>query len=86
MNLFISGIIAMGFLTAATFFLRFWRRTRDPLFMAFSAAFVLLALNQGIASLTNLGREELGWVWLLRLAAFCLIIAAIVWKNLGGRR
>jgi hypothetical protein len=76
----------MGFLTAATFFLRFWRRTRDPLFMAFSAAFVLLALNQGIASLTNLGREELGWVWLLRLAAFCLIIAAIVWKNLGGRR
>jgi len=86
MDLFIAGIITMGFLTASAFFLRFWRRTQDPLFMAFGAAFILLAANQAIASLTNLGREELGWVWLLRLAAFCLIIAAIVWKNVGVRR
>jgi hypothetical protein len=86
MDLFIAGVIAMGFLTAGAFFLRFWRRTRDPLFMAFSAAFVLLAINQAIAALTTLGRDEIGWVWLLRLAAFCLIIAAIVWKNLGERR
>ena len=86
MDLFIAGVIAMGFLTAGAFFLRFWRRTRDPLFMAFSAAFVLLAINQAIAALTTLGRDEIGWVWLLRLAAFCLIIAAVVWKNLGERR
>ena len=86
MDLFIAGVIAMGFLIAGAFFLRFWRRTRDPLFMAFSAAFVLLALNQAIAALTTLGRDEIGWVWLLRLAAFCLIIAAIVWKNVGERR
>jgi hypothetical protein len=86
MQLFAAGMITMGLLIAAGFFLRFWKRTRDPLFMAFGAAFVLLALNQGIASLTTLGRDEIGSVWLLRLAAFCLIIGAIAWKNLGERR
>ena len=85
MDIFIAGIITMGFLTASGFFLRFWRRTRDPLFLAFGAAFILLALNQAIASLTTLGRDEVGWVWLLRLAAFCIIIGAIAWKNFGRR-
>ena len=86
MDLFIAGIVTMGFLTAGAFFLRFWKRTRDSLFLAFAAAFVLLALNQAIAALTTLGRDEIGWVWLLRLAAFCIIIAAIVWKNVGAHR
>jgi len=80
---FMSGLIAMGFLVAALFFFRFWRRTGDGLFVAFAAAFVLLALNQTIGELVDLGREERGWVWLLRLAAFLLIIAAIVRKNIG---
>ncbi len=80
--LFGSGLVTMGFLVAGLFFLRFWRRTGDSLFAAFATAFVLLALNQGIAALRDLGRDEIGWVWLLRLAAFLLIIVAIVRKNL----
>jgi len=75
----------MGFLTAGLFFGRFWWRTRDFLFAAFSAAFMLLALNQAIASLTVVDRYEMGWVWLLRLAAFMLIIVAIIRKNVGAR-
>ncbi len=78
---FTSGVITAGFLVASLFFLRFWRRTRDGLFAIFAAAFVLLALNQALAVLLELGREELGWVYLLRIAAFTLIIIGIVRKN-----
>src|ERR1044072_3847582 len=44
----LTGMSAMGFVIAALFFLRFWRRTSDYLFLAFSGAFVLLALTQAL--------------------------------------
>lgn len=81
---FVSGAITMGYVIAGLFFLRFWVRAHDGLFLAFAVAFWLLALNQGIAGLGGIAREELSWVYLLRLAGFCLIIAAIVRKNIGG--
>lgn len=81
---FVSGLITMGFLIAGLWFFRFWRRTGEWLFVAFAGAFVLLAINQGLAEMIELGREETGWVWLLRLAAFLLIIWAIINKNLGS--
>lgn len=82
---FWSGAISVGNLTAALFFLRFWRRTQDGLFAAFSAAFILLAANQAAPVLFGIPDEALGGVYLLRLAAFLLIIAAILRKNLGPR-
>lgn len=81
----VSGLITMGFVVASLFFARFWRRTGDELFAAFAAAFVLLALNQALVIVLDLGREELGWIYLLRLAAFTLIILAIVRKNWRGK-
>jgi hypothetical protein len=83
---FLSGAIAMGFLLSALFFLRFWRRTGDGLFAIFAAAFLLLTANQALAALIDFGREELSWVYLLRLAGFCLIITGIVAKNIKTRR
>jgi membrane-associated PAP2 superfamily phosphatase len=82
---FIAGLVAMGFGVSALFFLRFWSRTRDALFGVFAAAFALLAINQTLATMMDYGREELGWVYLLRLAAFILIIVGIVQKNLAAR-
>jgi hypothetical protein len=78
---FLSGAVAFGFLICALFFLRFWRRTRDALFMAFALAFVLLGLGQSVLALANIPTEERGAVYLIRLAAFALIIFAIVRKN-----
>lgn len=80
---FFSGMIAMGFAVCAAFFLRFWRRTRDSLFLVFSVAFLLLALNQALSTLLGLLLEERSWLYLLRLAAFLIIIAAIVRKNMS---
>ena len=82
---FIAGLITMGFVIAGLFFLKFWVRTRDALFAVFAIAFWLLAANQGIVAFLRIPREEWTWVYLLRLAAFTLIIAAILYKNFGGR-
>ena len=45
---FLSGAVTMGYLAAALFFAKFWRKTRDSLFVMFSIAFALLALEQVI--------------------------------------
>ena len=86
MDLYISGIITMGFLVAGLFFLRFWRRSADGLFLAFALAFWLMALNTAVAGLGGVSREEMSYVYLLRLAAFSLIIIAIVRKNMEAAR
>jgi hypothetical protein len=85
MSGFLAGMITMGFLVAGLFFIRFWWRTRDSLFIAFGCAFVLLALNQAVVALALLPREEQPYVYLLRLVAFGLLIVAIVRKNMGTR-
>jgi hypothetical protein len=81
LSAFFSGLITMGFLISGLFFLRFWTRTRDVLFIAFAAAFVLLAANQALVILIDVPREERSWIYLFRVAAFGIIIAAIIWKN-----
>lgn len=78
---FLSGAITMGFLVAGFFFLRFWKRTRESLFLAFAAAFWLLGLAQALLAFTNIPVEERSWLFLLRLAAFSLILVSIWRKN-----
>jgi hypothetical protein len=77
----IYGMTTMGFLIAALFFTRFWRKTSDGLFAIFAVAFVLLALNQALIGLLATTREDQSLLYLPRLAAFALLIVAIVWKN-----
>lgn len=78
---FLAGVLTGGFLVAGLFFLRFWHRTRDGLFLAFALAFWLLGLGQGILALGNVPVEEHSWIFLIRLSAFALILAAIIRKN-----
>ena len=78
---FLSGTVTFGFMVCALFFLRFWHRSRDPLFVAFALAFGLLGVSQGILALANLPTEERAPIYLIRLAAFALIIFAIARKN-----
>jgi hypothetical protein len=85
LSAFMMGANTVGFLAAGVFFLRFWRRTRDGLFIAFSTAFFLLAANQALVALSGIPREEQSPIYLLRLAAFSLLIIAIVRKNMTSR-
>jgi len=80
--LFLSGFLMMGYCVASLFFLRFWRQTRDRLFAWFAAAFATLALQRAVLSLAV---EPADAVYLLRLAAFAMILVAIVDKNRSAR-
>jgi len=78
---FLSGAITIGFLAAALFFLRFWKRTGDRLFIAFAIAFALLALNQALIIFIDIPLEERSLLYLLRLSAFAIILGSIWAKN-----
>jgi hypothetical protein len=80
------GAYAAGFFIAAAFFLRFWTRTREPLLVIFSAAFAALGVSHALLGAAEIPREQQSWVYLIRLAAFILIIIGIIWTNLRGRR
>jgi zinc transporter ZupT len=82
---FLAGSVTLGYAVAAVLFLRFWRRTADRLFLSFSAAFVLLALNQVLAAALEFGDERTPFVYSLRVLGFVLILWAIVDKNLSRR-
>lgn len=78
---FLSGAVAFGFLVAGLFFLRFWSRLRDPLFLWFALAFCLLGIGQSVLALGGLPLEERSAVYLIRLLAFSMIIFAVFRKN-----
>jgi hypothetical protein len=78
---FLSGAVAFGFLVCALFFLRFWRRTRDELFIAFALAFGLLGAVQAALALSSIPTEERAPIYLFRLLAFVIILFAIFRKN-----
>jgi peptidoglycan/LPS O-acetylase OafA/YrhL len=83
---YLGGAITLGYLVAALFFLRFWRKTTDRLFLAFAGAFALLALNQIVASFLGAGDERTVYAYSLRVFGFILILWAIADKNLPPRR
>ena len=78
---FLSGAVTMGYLLAAGFFLRFWKKTADRFFLAFGAAFLLFALNQFLATALAVVSEPASLIYALRVLGFLLIIAAIIDKN-----
>ena len=82
-NDFLAGAIVMGFTVAALMFLKFWRRTREGLFLAFAGSFLLLGVTQALLTLGNFADEERSWLYLVRLTAFLLILFAMGWKNRG---
>jgi hypothetical protein len=78
---FFSGAIMMGYIVIALFFCRYWQRTKESLFGAFSAAFAVLSAERVALLLTSTGSELRPFVYLIRFSAFMLILLAIFLKN-----
>lgn len=78
---FLLGIIATSSIAAGGFFLKFWRQTRDVFFLAFGAAFVIEGLNRTSFLLLERPSEGSPSIYVVRLLAFVLILAAIINKN-----
>lgn len=80
---FLLGSIAMASVTAALFFFKFWRQTRDFLFLAFAISFFLDGLNRIALLFADQPSEASVWYYLIRSLSYLLILAAILWKNYG---
>jgi len=83
---FLIGVTACASAVAGLFFLRFWRRTGDALFLAFALAFLIEALNRTRFLFIDAPSEGSATIYLVRLLTYLLILAAILRKNLAAPR
>jgi hypothetical protein len=80
-DLFLLGFIVACSLVAALFFLRFWKSTRDPLFLAFSLFFIIQAFNfTGLLAVEHPNEGNFAQT-IVRFLAVLGLFAAILWKN-----
>ncbi|MEW5847804.1 MAG: DUF5985 family protein [Myxococcota bacterium] len=86
MNQFLSGAIMMACWVVGMMFLRFWSKTRDRLFLMFAVAFWILAVERIALVVIWLGNEVATYVFVIRLIAFAVIIAAVADKNRSAHR
>ena len=82
---FLEGVVAVTSLAAGLFFLRFWRDTRDSLFLAFSIAFAIEGVNRCARIFFSNPSEASPWVYIVRAFAFLIILAGIINKNRSAR-
>lgn len=82
---FLLGVIATTSVTAGLFFLKFWKKTRDSLFLAFGASFIIEGLNRCAVLFVHKPNEGSPWIYLVRLLSTLLILVAILRKNLGAK-
>jgi len=78
---FLIGVIATASLASGVFFLKFWRDTRDSLFLAFALAFILEGVNRTAFLALPHPSEGRPVIYVVRCFAFLLILAGIINKN-----
>lgn len=80
---FLLGVIVTASLAAGAYFLKFWRQTRDFLFLGFGLAFLIEGVNR--TCFLFVANPESGSVVLysVRLLSYLLILFAIAHKNRG---
>ena len=78
---FLLGVIVTASLTASLFFFKFWKKTRDGLFLAFGASFLVEALNRIGFLFLDVPNEGHPTIYLVRLLSYLLILGAIIRKN-----
>ncbi len=81
LNNLIGGSLIAGYLLAGLFFFKFWKSSRDTLFVLFAAAFWILAGQRLLLTLSTDKLEDQTHLYVLRLLAYLLILAAILNKN-----
>lgn len=82
-DFFLLGFIAACSLVAGLFFFKFWRSTRDPLFLAFLIFFVVQGFtNAALLTLEHPNQGSL-LIFVVRLLSVLTVLAAILWKNIA---
>lgn len=82
---FLIGVIVCASTVAGLFFLRFWQRTHDLLFLAFGLSFLVEAANRVRFLFLDVPSEGAASIYLVRLLSYLLIVVAIAYKNRRAR-
>lgn len=85
LDVFLLGVVVAFSFIAALYFLRFWKSTRDPLFLAFSLFFAVQGINFGSLLAVEHPNEGNLWHTVIRLVAVLGLLAAVAWKNFFER-
>lgn len=86
LELFLLGFLAALYLVAGIVFFKFWKRTGDPLFLAFAASFGIRCINDANRASMAHPNEASLWTFVVGVMSTGLILVAIVWKNMEGKR
>jgi hypothetical protein len=78
---FLWGMLTMAHVVIALLLLRFWRLTRDHLFVYFAASFATLGVNWLALAVIRPAPEAQHLIYLIRLLGFVLLIIGIIDKN-----
>lgn len=81
-----AGMLVMASFVIGLRFMKFWRLSRDRFFIFFAAAFWIFGLGWGIRALALGMSEHTHVAYLPRLAAFLMIVFAILDKNRQASR
>jgi uncharacterized membrane protein HdeD (DUF308 family) len=74
----------MASAVASLFFFRFWQASRDTLFLAFGVFFATEAISRTTLVFFARPNEGSPWIYVVRLIALLLVLAAILKKNYGS--
>jgi hypothetical protein len=78
---FLLGVIVTSSLVVAMFFFKFWRQTRDSLFIGFSVAFFIEACNRIAFLFVDSPTGDNPLIYTIRLISYLVILIAIAHKN-----
>lgn len=78
---FLLGVIVCASFVAAGYFFKFWRTTRDGLFLCFSAAFLIEGCNRSAFLFVVDPEDGSPVIYAVRLSCYLLILAGIAYKN-----
>ncbi len=81
LDMFLLGYIAAAAGAVALYFFRFWKETRDFLFLAFAVFFIVQGGTHAFALSSPSPNLMSAWVYGLRLLAVLLVAWAILRKN-----
>ena len=77
---FLLGVTVTLCVMIGLFFLRFWRKSKDRLFLAFASSFWLLGVNWMALLRANSDEPQTG-LYVVRLVAFAGLLVGIWDKN-----
>ena len=84
LNGFLLGVIATASASVGVIFLKYWRQTRDSLFLNFAVAFMVEGVNRVCLLLVEKPNEGKPIIYVVRLIVFLILLVAIIRKNYGS--